>query len=241
MARQRTYTDAQLVDAIKGASSWRAVLRGLGLAGTSASAMRSARAHADRLGVDYGHFRGQRRWTDRELDDAVRNSTSWAEVLETLKDCRDSDLAVLKGHAARMGLDVKHLVEPESILLPAKLSPELDNLHRAGSLLAAAWFAMCGCSVSWPLEPSRYDLIVDGASMPRRIQVKTTTVRAGASWKVYLSTSRQGRSIYSLDEIDEFFIIDGDLDYYLIPVAAVAGLHAIHLGAYKQYKIARLS
>jgi hypothetical protein len=34
----------------------------------------------------------------------------------------------------------------------------------------------------------------------------------------------------SRDEIDDFFIIDGELMCYLIPVAVVGGLHAIHLG-----------
>lgn len=74
----------------------------------------------------------------------------------------------------------------------------------------------------------------------RRVQVKTTTARAGHPWKVYLSTSRGRRRTYSPDEIDDFFIVDGDLTNYLIPVCVVGGLHAIHLSAYEQYRLPRL-
>lgn len=114
----------------------------------------------------------------------------------------------------------------------------MEHLDRAGSLLAAAWFTLCGRNVSWPLEPSRYDLLVDADEGILRVQVKTTTVHAGNTWKVYLSTCRPERRTYDVDEIDDFFIIDGDLTCYLIPVAAVGGLHAIHLGAYGRYQLA---
>ncbi|PUB24850.1 hypothetical protein C8K30_108106 [Promicromonospora sp. AC04] len=95
---------------------------------------------------------------------------------------------------------------------------------------------LCGNDVSWPLEPSRYDLLVSTVTGIRRVQVKTTRTRAGDSWKVYLSTTRGERRTYDPDEIDDFFIIDGDLNYYLIPVAVVGGLHAIHLNAYGRYR-----
>lgn len=45
---------------------------------------------------------------------------------------------------------------------------------------------------------------------------------------------------YDPDEIDYFFAIDGDLDLYLIPIAAVGGLHMIHLSAYSAYHLDRL-
>lgn len=100
---------------------------------------------------------------------------------------------------------------------------------------------MCGHDVSWPLEPCRYDLLVSTDAGIRRVQVKTTTARTGASsWKVYLSTSHHGRRTYDPDEIDDFFVIDGDLKYYLIPIAVVGGLHAVHLGRYEQYCLAQV-
>ena len=109
-------------------------------------------------------------------------------------------------------------------------------------MIAAAWFTLCGHEVSWPLEPSRYDLLVcspDGGF--RRVQVKTTSTRVGSTWQVFLSTARRERKTYDPDEVDDFFIIDGNLTFYLIPIAAVGGLHAIHLRAYEQYRVAPMA
>lgn len=198
------------------------------------------RTHADRLGFDYGHFAGQRRWTESELRAAVVSASTWPEVTDALGIKNRSAIATLKGHAARLGLDVRHL-RPQTSPEPARaFSPDVAHLDRAGSLLAAGWFALCGMSISWPLEPARYDLVVDTGTCVRRVQVKTTTVRTGSSWKVYLSTSRQGRTVYDVDEIDDFFVIDGALSYYVIPLAAVGGLHAIHLSAYERFRVAAL-
>jgi hypothetical protein len=74
-------------------------------------------------------------------------------------------------------------------------------------------------------------------TLVRRVQVKTTRTRAGGTWKVYLSTSHGERRTYDPHEIDDFFIIDGDLNYYLIPIEAVGGLHAIHLRSYGRYRV----
>ena len=70
-----------------------------------------------------------------------------------------------------------------------------------------------------------------------RIQVKTTTVRVGETFTVWLSKSRKARVTYDSDEIDYFFVIDGCLRYYLLPVAVVGGLHQIHLSAYSGYRV----
>jgi hypothetical protein len=238
---KRTYSDDQLVNAIATSSSWRGVLRELGLVGTSAGAMRSVRSHADRLGVDHSHFKGQRRWTEDDLRAAIDAARTWSEAIELLGIHDVSAASALKGHAARLGIDFTHLAQQPTHSGDWEMRPDIARLDRAGSLLAASWFALCGHNVSWPLEPSRYDLLVGTDEEIRRIQVKTTTVRAGVTWKVYLSTSRRGRKTYDPDEIDDFFIIDGDLRCYLIPVAVVGGLHAIHLGGYMKYQLAQLS
>jgi len=202
--------------------------------------MRSVRRHADRLGLDYGHFTGQRRWTDSELAGAIQDSATWTEVVEALGLADASSQTALKGHAARLGIDVGHLGRTSA---PAAtpgipMAVDLSNLPRAGSLTAAAWFALCGHDVSWPLEPCRYDLLVDMDSKVQRIQVKTTTVRHGSSWTVWLSSTRMaGRIPYDPDDIDFFFVIGGDLTYYLIPVQRVGGLHAIVLSAYADCKV----
>jgi len=236
----RRYSDLELIAAIRASHSWRGVLRALGLSATSAAAMRSVRLHADRLKLDYSHFTGQRRWTDQQLVEAIASGTSWTQVAEALGLAGGSSTTTIRGHALRLGLDTDHLAAPKRSPTPIGLMrPRQVNLARAGSLLAAAWFELCGHSVSWPLEPCRYDLLVWTGTTAERIQVKTTTVKQGTTWTVWISNSGKERTTYGPDEIDQFFVIDGDFDYYLIPVAAVGGLMAIQLSAYRGYRLTR--
>ncbi|MGV9192754.1 group I intron-associated PD-(D/E)XK endonuclease [Microbacterium sp. MC2] len=236
MPRQRSYTDDQLAQAIAASASWRGVLRELNLVATSAGAMRSVRARADHIGVNYRHFVGQRRWTEEQLCSAVATSDSWSAVTSQLGLTGRSAVATVKGHVARLGVDASHL-SPMPAVVPHP-EPDFARLGRAGALIAAAWYTLAGHDVSWPLEPSRFDLIVHGDQGPRRVQVKTTTSRKGDTWHVFLSKSRGERITYDPDEIDDFFIICGDLSCYLIPVEVVGGLHAISVRAYAQYRVA---
>lgn len=77
-----------------------------------------------------------------------------------------------------------------------------------------------------------------GASA-QRVQVKTTTVKQGSSWTVWISNTGKERATYDPDEIDHFFVIDGEFNFYLIPVAVVGGLTAIQLSAYGDYRMPR--
>jgi PD-(D/E)XK endonuclease len=202
--------------------------------------MRSVRMHADRLGLDYRHFTGLRRWTDQQLVAAIDSATSWAQVAEALGLAGGSSTTTIRGHAVRLGLDTGHLTPPRKPQPTIGLMrPQHANLPRAGSLMAAAWFELCGHSVSWPLEPCRYDLLVWIAATAQRIQVKTTTVKQGMSWTAWISNTGKERTPYDPDEIDYFFVIDGDFNYYLIPVAAVGGLTAVRLSAYQDYRLPR--
>ncbi|MHA3722738.1 group I intron-associated PD-(D/E)XK endonuclease [Leucobacter sp. HY1910] len=236
MTGRRSYTDAALTAAIAESDSWRGVLRTLGLTSRSAGTMRSVRSHAERLALDFEHFRGQRKWKEAQLREAVQTEASWCQVVAAL-GVGIEDVATLKGHALRLGLDTGHLTSHMEAPSAAGL-PNLSRLDRAGPLVAAAWYTLAGYDVSWPLEPCRYDLLVVSGATVRRVQVKTTTVRAGRTWKVYLSSSSgQGRRrTYDPDQIDEFFIVDGDLRCYLIPVGEVGGLHAIHLVQYRKFE-----
>lgn len=230
----RSYTDEQLKVAVKSSYSWRGVLRALGLVATSSATIRSVRRRADTLGYDYTHFRGQRRWSEQELRAAVAAATSWQGVADSLGLIGGSSQATIRGHVARLAIDATHLTgraRYQSAESDARV-PRRANLARSGALLAAGWFALCGYSVSWPLEPCRYDLLVERDGRAERIQVKTATVRTGGSWTVWLSTTNPQRAPYDIDEIDAFFLIDGDLNFYLIPVGHVGGLHAIQLSAY---------
>lgn len=237
MARTPSYSDSDLADAVRSSRSWREVLRRLRLAQSSGASMASVRARSSRNGLDFSHFVGQRRWTDEDLRVAVKRESSWTDVVRALEIEGGSSIPTVQGHSARLGLNTSHLAPRRGTRPFDRLLPDAVYLNRAGPMLAAAWFSLCGCEVSWPLEPCRYDLLITKDSNVRRVQVKTSTTRAGASWKVYLSTTRSGRRPYSPDEIDDFFVIDGELNHYLIPFAAVGGLHAIHLRSYRQYLV----
>ena len=105
-------------------------------------------------------------------------------------------------------------------------------------MLAAAWFTLCGHDVAWPLEPCAYDLLVWSEGRAQRVQVKSTTRRTESGW--FASISRHGSSggPYDPEDIDLFFVVDGDLNYYLIPVSVVGGLRAIALRSYERFLVA---
>lgn len=241
MTFQRSYNDEQLRAAVASQHSWRGVLRALGLVATSAGSMRSARRHADRLGISYEHFTGQRRWSDEALAAAVARSRSWSAVARALGMAGGSSIPALKGHSVRLGLDFSHFHGPTRLVAgDDRLAPERGCLYRAGAMLAAAWFEASGASVAWPLEPARYDILAYTPRGQRRVQVKTTINEAGATYAVTLSTSSHsgpGRRVYDPDEIDEFFIIDGDLNFYRIPIAVAGGRSMLSLSAYADYRV----
>jgi len=148
----------------------------------------------------------------------------------------------LRAHAQRLALSTSHFGPARQ--LPA--SPIVGEyrpqfLRDAGSLFAATWFALRGAKIAWPLEPCRYDLVVELDGTLRRIQVKTTTQGAGTSAIVGLSNSRKSgqRVVYAPDEIDDFFVIDSDLNAYVIPYDVVAGYGSIQLGRYRRFIVAR--
>ncbi len=106
-------------------------------------------------------------------------------------------------------------------------------------MLAAAWFLLRGYEVLWPLEPCRYDLAVRANGAFYRVQVKTTTCGSGASSLASISSrGRKGRVVYEWGEVDLFFVIDADLNAFLIPLAAVGGYQLIHLQRYRTYQVA---
>jgi PD-(D/E)XK endonuclease len=107
--------------------------------------------------------------------------------------------------------------------------------------VAAAWFALRGCAVSFPAEPTVYDLLADTPQGIMRVQVKSTTSVRKDGWQVGVghhpdTHSKKGYLLaYSPDEIDLFFIIDGDMTIYLIPSRAIAGRVVIVLRTYRKY------
>jgi hypothetical protein len=218
------------------------VLRALGRPSTSSGVQRAVRRQVEDFGISHSHFTNQRRWSDRQLIDAAAQARTWAEVLDRLGlSGGGGNRTAIQAHTRRLGIDTGHLGSP--VFTPAHTTPiaapKLEFLRIAGSNIAASWFLLRGYEVLWPLEPCRYDLAVRLGASFERIQVKTTTFRSGAGWIASLANSRrEGHVVYGTDEIDTFFVIDAELNAYLIPLDHVAGLRTISLRAYRAYLVA---
>jgi hypothetical protein len=239
-----TWSDEQIPAAVAAATSWRGVMRELGLNPANGGTTRTIRRRAAVLGLDTSHFRGNRSWSDAVLRRAVTGGRTWEDVLTTLglSTRAGGSRALVKAHAHRLGLDVSHLGR----LVPpgadsCELEPDRVHLRRAAESLAATWFMLCGRNVALPVEPDSYDLLVDMPDGPKRVQVKTTTFKSKDGWLVQI-----GRRPYSIGNnallvpydpeiIELFFIVDGDLAMYLIPSRVIAGRVQILLRTYRKY------
>jgi hypothetical protein len=239
-----TWSDAQLKDAVAVATNWRDVMRVLGLGVNSAGAIRIIKRHVVRLGLDTSHFRGKRSWSDAQLRRAVIDAQSWDELLATLGLApRSGDGRIrIKAHAMRIGLDLTHLENPiANLSRTAEIKPDLQYLRDAATSIAASWFSLCGFNVAIPLEPTIYDLLVSVPEGVKRVQVKTTTCFSKDGWAVvvgrrpYSIGNRERRVPYDPELLDWFFIVDGDLTIYLIPVRVIAGRVSILLHTYTKY------
>jgi hypothetical protein len=254
--RPLTWSDAQLREAVQASANWQAVMRLLGYGDRSRSAgpIRIVRRRAVELGLDTSHFRGKRKWTDPQLRQAVSEARSWEEVVTRLGlSTRSGNVQPhIKSHTIRLGLDTSHLCRPgyrgpdpaEALPQISKLQADLLFLRVAAPAAAASWFAMRGCAVSFPAEPTVYDLLVDAPGGISRVQVKTTTFSNKDGWAVNVGhhpdthARKHGQRVaYDPDVIDLFFIIDGDLTMYLIPSRAIAGRVGLTLRTYKKYVV----
>jgi hypothetical protein len=233
-----TYSDDQLAGAVAEARSWRGVLRAMGLNDSSAGSLRAAQRRAQQLGISHAHFTGQRRWSDDQLRAAIAGAVSWSAAAVTLGLTPDGGvLSGLRTRALRLGLPISHLEHRARTPEPVP-GVDIARLRTAAPMLAAAWFAVHGHNVAWPLEPARYDLVVERDAVVRRVQVKTTTWRDDGAYSVAISSSRvRGRASYSAGEIDSFFVIDGELNGFLVPVSLVAGFQRLSLNAYTTFQV----
>jgi hypothetical protein len=124
---------------------------------------------------------------------------------------------------------------------------QMKYLRVASGTLAAAWFALRGCAVSLPVEPTDVDLLARTPGGMSRVQVKTTTFYGKDGWMVSVghhpdTHSKKGQLLaYDPDEIDLFFIVDGDMTMYLIPSRAIAGRVRILLRTYQKYIVGNAS
>lgn len=241
----RTWTDEDLSRAVAESDSWRHVSRTLGLHSANSTTLRILRRHAGRLMLDTSHFRRRRTWADEDLREAVQSSTTWAGVATALNLVGGGKtIAAIKGHALRLQLNTAHLqISPAAQRKAAKYAPpQLENLRAAAPSIAMAWFLLRGYRPSIPVEPCVYDLVVECDGRMQRVQVKTVSrPTCRGVWEASISrsvrSSEGSQLMYDPDEIDLFFIVDGEMRMYLIPVATVAGKIVISLKAYAVYRI----
>jgi hypothetical protein len=242
---KRSWTESQLAAAVTASRSWRGVMRELGLCVTSAGSIRAVKRHVVRLGLDTSHFRGQRRWSDAQLRQAVVSAQSWHEVLSLLgrASYNKDDRTRVKARAMRLGLDLSQLDAPRiGEAARPEFRPNIKHLREAGTALAAMWFLLCGYNASLPVEPTIYDLLVSMPDGVKRVQVKTTT-HYSKGWAVQVgrrpySVGNRGRLVpYDPDLVDLFFILDGELTMYLIPSRVIAGRVVILLSNYTEYVV----
>jgi hypothetical protein len=156
----------------------------------------------------------------------------------------------MRQRAERLGIDTSHFagqrrwagrpsVACESWF--SGLQPRSSKIRDAGAAIAAAWFLLRGCSSSIPIEPTHYDLLVSAPDGIKRIQVKTTTFNGKDGWVVQVarrpySAGNQARLIpYDTKSLDFFFILDGELNVYLIPCEVIAGRVTLVLRCYTAY------
>jgi hypothetical protein len=255
---QPPWTDDQLAEAIRASTNWRSVmlLLGFGDRSRSAGTVRIVRRRATELNLDSSHFRGKRRWSDAQLRQAVAESQSWQEVLSRLGlSTGNGTTPHIKSHAVRLDLDTSHLNRlshdgrlPSAPPAPVSdLKAQLKYLRVAAGTVAAAWFTLRGCAVSFPIEPTEFDLLARTPAGISRVQVKTTTFYGKDGWMAGVghhpdTHSKKGHVLaYDPDEIDLFFIVDGDMTMYLIPSRAIAGRVRILLRTYQKYVVGNAS
>lgn len=246
-ASRPRWTKDELGVATEKATSWADLLRTFGYKPSSTAPRRALQREVQRHEIDTSHFVGQRTWSDQALIDAARTAETWAELLAALGlSTASSSCDSVRGAARRLGIELSRLTlgpkasrEAIGIDLPGR--PALDYLRNAAPSIAAAWFLLCGRAVSMPCEPEAYDLIVDMHDGLRRVQVKSATSRARGAWNVRIGHRPDGSPNasdfipYGPDEVELFFMVDGDLLLYLIPVGATAGKTTLSLCGYEEF------
>ncbi|TMR96912.1 group I intron-associated PD-(D/E)XK endonuclease [Nonomuraea basaltis] len=232
----KTWTDDELVTAVASATSWRGVARDLGLAATGGRQLRILKQRVEELRLDVSHFTGTRRWPRRQLDQAIEHSGTWDAVTKSLGVANISqNRTTIRRHADKLGITTDHLDPMEEA--PRPEPAHLQHLREAALTIAASWFTLRGFAPSIPLDTRPYDLLVDMRGPVHRVQVKTCMAGSGDVTIAYrLAGTTKGALVpYRASDVDQFFILDGDLAIYLIPIAAVEGRLRISLRKYRRY------
>jgi len=227
------YVEEDLRAAVAASTSWREVMRALGFRTTNGYTARRIKSEAEQAGMDTTHFqpRGPRSTvTDTSLKAALADAHGWTDVFDALGlaySTGNKDRA--RKRADMLGVPTDHLDAPAKPCIgevPFDAEPTHEALRAAGSALAAGWFAARGYAVSLPVEPRPYDLVVEASSALHRVQVKTATGKDSSGeyiCRIARVPRRDGRKVaYTSEEIDFFFVVDGDFRCYIVPFREVA-------------------
>lgn len=240
---ERKWTDDQLRAAVRESKSWRETIRGLGLTSTACGRFRR---HADSLGIDYSHFRGQRTWSDDDLREAVVLHSTMDGILGYFGLAYSANtIKAVRRRGKELGLSLPGLASTERAV-PASheellATPREDqHLRRAALSMVSAWFAARGFEPSFPVETCSYDLVVKLPQGLRSVQIKSRKPGAHATAVVRLHDIRPGpfsRSPYTEDEADYLFVLEGWDIGYLIPMSAFAGMSSFTPSSWRQFRV----
>ncbi len=140
----------------------------------------------------------------------------------------------IRRHAAKLGIPTDHLPDDA----PSPQEGLLRHLRAAGTTIAAAWFTLRGHAPSLPLEAQPYDLLVDMGDVVQRVQVKTCMTKREVTIGRRLPGTSKGALVpYGIDEVDAFFLLDGELSIFLIPISEVAGKLRISLAKHRRFRV----
>ena len=206
-------------------------MRRLGFTTSNGYTAQRLRDVAKQLLIDASHFPQRAAWTNEELANAVATSSSWAEVARSLGAAPTTRMiAQARSRAEHLGIvsDLGSKWKTASPDLPFLDAPDPKRLRAASLAMAAAWFEHRGYAVSLPVEPRPYDLLVEAQGKIWRAQVKSTRGRDAKSGSYVCNLTRTPkrdgqRLAYTSEDIDFFFIVDGQGRYYLVPLHEVAG------------------
>jgi hypothetical protein len=248
--RATKWHECELRVAAAKATSWAELLRLLGYKPSSTAVRQRLRRELGRYQISTSHFVGQRTWSDQALIEAAATARTWAELLTALGlSPRSRSYDSVRAALRRMGVEHGQIslgprTGPEAIGIELPDPAALSNLRNAAPSIAATWFLLCGHAVATPCEGQPYDLVVELPDGLKRVQVKSTTSRdARGGWVVRIGHCPDGSPkaadliCYTAEEVDSFFVVDGDLRLYLIPAAAIAGKTTLSLRGFSEFVV----
>ncbi|MEU4510203.1 group I intron-associated PD-(D/E)XK endonuclease [Nonomuraea wenchangensis] len=233
-------SDDELAAAVAGARSWRDVARALDLQGRGGRQLALLKSRSEALGLDVSHFAGTRRWSEAQLRHAIEPAITWQDVAEALNVTVSRQLQIaIRRHAAKLGIPTDHLPDADT---PPSQEGRLRHLREAGTTIAAAWFTLRGYAPSIPVEAQPYDLLVDMGDVIQRVQVKTCMSKREVTIARRLPGTSKGALVpYASNEVDVFFLLDGDLSIFLIPISEVQGKLRISLTKHRRFRVGSAS